>query len=173
MGWHRGQYDITLIQVGTEQDSINGRATFSAWYELLPQYPVTIDSLSISPGDKINASISLSDRATNTWLIEIRDVTDGQSFNKSLIYASSMLSAEWIVEVPTLTNHIATLANFGQITFTDCKATIDSETGTISNFPSNQITLNNHQNITLTTVSTFTSEESSFTVSYQGWQTIA
>ena len=32
-----GQYDDTLIQIGTEQDSINGRATFSAWYELLPR----------------------------------------------------------------------------------------------------------------------------------------
>jgi hypothetical protein len=168
-----GQYDKTLIQVGTEQDSINGRATFSAWYELLPRYAVTIDSLSISPGDKITASISMSDRTTNTWLIEICDVTDGLSFKKSLIYASSMLSAEWIVEAPTLVNRIATLANFGQITFTDCKATIGSKTGTISSYPSNQITLNSRQNITLMNVSTFTSEESSFTVSYEGWRIIA
>jgi hypothetical protein len=31
-----GQFDDTLIQVGTEQDSIDGQATYSAWYELLP-----------------------------------------------------------------------------------------------------------------------------------------
>jgi len=166
-----GQYDDTLIQVGTEQDSINGKATYSALYELLPSYAVTIDSISISPGDKITASISLTNKTANTWLIEINDVTEGQSFNKSLVYASSMLSAEWIVEAPTLMNRIATLANFGQITFTDCKATIAGETGTISSFPSSQITLNSHQNITLATVSTFTSEES-FTVSYEGLETL-
>jgi len=148
-----GQYDDTLIQVGTEQDSINGKATYSALYELLPSYAVTIDSITISPGDKVTASISLTNRTANTWLIEINDVTEGQSFNKSLIYASSMLSAEWIVEAPTLVNRIATLANFGQITFTDCKATIGGETGIISSFPSSQIKLNSHRNITLTTVS--------------------
>jgi hypothetical protein len=38
------------------------------------------------------------------------------------------------------------------------------ETGTVSSFPSNRITLNSHQNITLTNVSAFMSEESSFTV---------
>lgn len=162
-----GQYDETLIQAGTEQDSINGRATYSAWYELLPRYPVPINSLDISFGDKITASISLSDRTTNTWLIEINDNTNGQSFNKSLVYASSMLSAEWIVEAPTTINRMSTLANFGQITFTDCRATIGGETGTISSFPSSQITLNSRQSITLVTVSTLASEGSSFTVSYE------
>jgi hypothetical protein len=161
-----GQYDNTLIHVGTEQDSINGRATFSAWYELLPRRSVTIDSVSISSGDKITASISLSDRATNMWLIEIYDATTGQSFKKSLVYASSMLSADWIVEVPTVANRNEALANFGQITFKDCRATVGNETGTINSFPSDRITLNSHQNITLATVSAFTYEESSFTVSY-------
>jgi hypothetical protein len=162
-----GQYDDTLIQAGTEQDSINGRATYSAWYELLPHYPVTIDSLNISPGDKITASISLSDRTTNAWLIEINDTTNGQSFKKSLAYASSMLSAEWIVEAPTTINRIATLADFGQITFTDCRATVGGETGTIRSFPSSKIILNTRQSITLVTVSTLASEGSSFTVSYE------
>ena len=160
-----GEYDGTLIQVGTEQDSINGRAAYSVWYELLPRYTVTIYSLGISPGDNITASISLSDRTTNTWSIKINDVTDGQSFNRSVTYASSMLSAEWIVELPTVTNHIARLANFGHITFTNCTATIGDETGVISSFPSSQITLNSRQNIAVT-VSALASEGSSFTVDY-------
>jgi hypothetical protein len=85
-----------------------------------------------------------------------------------------MLSVEWIVEVPTIiarTHTITTLANFGQITFTDCRATIGGETGTISSFSSSQITLNGRQNITLATVTTFASEGSSFTVSYDDLQT--
>jgi hypothetical protein len=161
-----GQFDGTLIQTGTEQDSVNGRATYSAWYELLPRDAVTIGSLSISPGDKITASISLSDPNTSTWVIEISDVTDGHSFRKSVTYASSMLSAEWIVEAPALINRIANLADFGQVTFTDCGATLGGETGTISSFPSSRITLSSRQHIGLTSVSNLAAGGSSFTVGY-------
>jgi hypothetical protein len=77
-----GQYDETLIQVGTEQDSINGETAYSAWYELLPSYAVTIDTLDISPGDKVTTSISLSDRAANTWLIEINMLQMGNHSRK-------------------------------------------------------------------------------------------
>lgn len=163
-----GQFDGTLIQTGTEQDSVNGRATYSAWYELLPRDAVTIGSLSISPGDKITASVSLSDPNTNTWMIEINDVTYGHSFRKSVTYASSMLSAEWIVEAPALINRIATLADFGQVTFTECRATLGGETGTISSFPSSQITLSSRQHIGLASVSALAAGGSSFTVSYVG-----
>jgi hypothetical protein len=145
---------------------LNGQRTYSAWYELLPYDAVTIDSLSISPGDKITASISLLDSTTNTWSIEIHDVIDGQSFQKNLIYDSSMLSAEWIVERPTVNNRIGTLADFGQVTFTDCTATIGNTVGTISSFPSVQVVMYNRQNIELVSVSPFTPDGSSFTVNY-------
>jgi len=161
-----GQFDDTLIQTGTKQDSINGHAAYSAWYELLPDAAVTVDSLSISPGDRITASISLFDLTTSTWLIEIHDVTDGQSFKKILVYDSSMLSAEWIVERPIINNRIATLANFGQITFTDCTATIGGKLGTIRSFPSTQFTLYNRRNIELVTASVLASGGSSFAVNY-------
>jgi len=161
-----GQFDETLIQAGTEQDSLNGLGTYSAWYELLPYDAVTIDSLSISPGDKITASISLLDSTTKTWSIEIHDATDGQSFQKNLVYDSSMLSAEWIIERPTVNNRISALADFGQVTFTGCTATIGGKVGTLSSFPSIQIIMYNRQNIELVSVSPFTSDGSSFTVNY-------
>jgi hypothetical protein len=162
-----GQFDNTLIQAGTEQDSINGLAKYSVWYELLPSNVVTIYSLNISPGDRIAASISLLNLTTNTWSIEIHDLKNGQSFQKSLSYASSMLSAEWIVERPTINNLIRTLADFGQITFTGCTAIIDGKNGTISSFPSIQLTMYNLQNKELAGVSDLTSAGSSFTVYYQ------
>jgi hypothetical protein len=158
------EYDETLIQTGTEHDSISGRSEYSAWYELLPYGSAAIDSLSVSPGDVITASISLLNQDTNTWSIEINDTTNGQSFKKNVTYTSSMLSAEWIVERPTINNRITTLANFGQIAFTNCKATVGGKAGTISDFPSNQITMQNRQNIVLVTVSTTSSGGSSFTV---------
>jgi hypothetical protein len=51
-----GQTDKTLIQTGTEQDSINGSIEYSAWYELLPNDAITITVMNVSPGDKITAS---------------------------------------------------------------------------------------------------------------------
>ena len=163
-----GQFDDTLIQAGTEQDSINGQTQYSAWYELLPSDAVPINSLSVSPGDQVMTSISLLNSATNTWYIELKDVTRGESFTKSLVYDSSMLSAEWIVERPTLGNRIQTLADFGEVAFTNCTATLDGKAGALGSFPSTQVIMYNRQNAMLATVSLLDSGGSSFTVKYQG-----
>jgi hypothetical protein len=161
-----GQFDGTLIQVGTEQDSTNGRGAYSSWYEMLPAVAVTIDSLSVMPGDEIMASISLLDPATNTWSIEINDVTNGRSFQENFSYPSSMLSAEWIVERPIIGNSFMTLADFAQVTFTGCVATLGSTIGTVSSFPHAQITMDNRQNMPLVSVSSLTSKGASFTITY-------
>ena len=164
-----GQFsgDHTLIQTGTEQDSISGAGTYSAWYELLPNFEVTIDSLSISSGDRITASISLSDPSTNTWSIVIHDSTREQSFQNSFVYASSMLSAEWIVERPRVNNALRNLANFSELTFTACSATVGGKAEAISSLPFIEVTLYN-QNTELASVSPLAADGSSFTVSYIG-----
>jgi hypothetical protein len=141
---------------------------YSAWYELLPSDAVTIDSLSVSTGDRVTASISLLDRAGSVWSVEIMDVTRAQSVKKSLVYASSMLSAEWIVERPTIFNRLSVLADFGKVTFTDCGATIGGKTGTISSFPVAEISLISRANVRLMTASSLASGGSSFAVSYLG-----
>jgi hypothetical protein len=161
-----GQFDNTLIQVGTQQDSIRGQGQYSAWYEVLPADAVTIDSLSISSGDSIEASVFISNSTADMWTIEIRDITNGQSFHKSLLYDSSMLSAEWIMERPTVSNRVGTLADFGQVTFTDCEATIGGSLGTISSFPSFRITMYDRQNRQLVSVSSLSAGGSSFAVNY-------
>lgn len=165
-----GQFDGTLIQTGTEQDSINGVGTYSAWYELLPNDEVTIASLSVSAGDRITASISLSDPTANTWLIEIHDFTGAtgeQSFQNSFVYVSSMLSAEWIVERPRVNNVLRNLADFSELTFTGCAATVGGKVVTVSSLPSIQVTMYN-QNTELASVSPLASNGSSFTVNYVG-----
>lgn len=162
-----GQFesDGTLIQTGTEQDSINGVGTYSAWYELSPNTEVAIDSLSVSPGDRIMASISLSDPSTNTWLLEIHDFTGGQSYRNSVVYASSMLSAEWIMERPRINNVFRNLADFSELTFTSCAATLDGKVENIGSFPFIEVTLYN-QNTELASVSPLAFNGSSFTVNY-------
>jgi hypothetical protein len=161
-----GQLDDTLIQTGTEQDSISGQEQYSAWYELLPYDSVPIPTIDVSWGDNITASITLVNSDTDAWSVQISDLTTGQSFQENFFYSSSRLSAEWIVERPTINNSLSALANFGNVTFTNASATISSTVGTIGNFSFTQVTMQNRQNIQLVTVSSLSPDGSSFTVNY-------
>jgi hypothetical protein len=171
-----GLFDSTLIQTGTEQDSIQGQSEYSAWVELLPQNAITIDTMTISPGDQMNASIQLVDANFDQWSITIQDLTTTQDYTGSFFYTSSQLSAEWIVERPEISSTrsrgtLTNLTDVGAVTFTDCQATISSETGPISSFPTVQSIM--YQTVEQTTgtgltqlaaVSDLTDNGSSFTV---------
>jgi hypothetical protein len=161
-----GYGEETLIQTGTEQEYINGKLVYYAWYELLPDYLVHIPNLHVRPGDTITASISLVNENASTWSIEIRDVTRGEHFKKVVVYNSSMLSAEWIVERPKVNGTISTLADFGNVTFTECKATVDGVTGTIGNFSYAQLVMHDDEDTSLVSVSPLNDAASAFTVSY-------
>ena len=160
-----GQLDKSLIQTGTEHDSINGTAEYSAWYELLPDFSIGIN-MNILPGDKITASIQLLNSATNEWTIDIADTTNGQRFQQNVQYNSPRLSAEWIVERPTIGQDLGTLANFGSVTFTAASAIIQGNTGSITDFSYVQIIMQDRQNRPLVTVSSLNTDGSSFRVNY-------
>lgn len=160
-----GYGEDTLIQTGTEQEYFRGRSVYYAWYELLPDYLVRINSLHVRAGDTIVASISLISENESEWLIEISDVTRGEHFEKVVIYNSSMLSAEWIVERPKVNGVVSTLADFGNVTFIDCKATVDGVSGTINIFSYAQFVMHDEAN-SLVSVSPLSDEGSSFTVGY-------
>jgi hypothetical protein len=163
-----GQFDETLIQAGTEHDFIGGQAQYSIWYEVLPENAIAISNVSISPGDVIAASISLINSDANEWSIQINDVTTGQGFSQSccLVYNSSRLSAEWIVERPNINNQLSTLADFGSITFKNAYANINSTYGTIASFPYSQVIMNSLQNVRLASVSPIDTNGSAFTITY-------
>jgi hypothetical protein len=159
-----GQLDNTLIQTGTEQDLIDGQPYYSTWYEMLPADSVPIDAINVSPGDEISASISLVDVTNNRWLVQITDLTNGQAFNQTFVYFSSRLSAEWIVERPTVNDSIAALASFGSATFRNAQTSTDSKSGTIVDFPFSQVTMVDRGGNPLVDVSSVSYEGSSFTV---------
>ncbi len=161
-----GQFDQSLIQTGTEHDVTNGQISYSAWYELLPATPVYL-TMSVAPGDTITADIRLLDAAVNTWSISIQDVSNGQTFQTSVQYDSSMLSAEWIVERPTIRNRVGVLSNFGSVTFTNCNAIIGGRAGATLDFPSSDFIMNNRQNNPLVAVSAPSTDGSSFTVTFE------
>jgi hypothetical protein len=161
-----GQTDSTLIQVGTEHDSIGGQAVYNLWYEMLPADSISIPNINVSPGDEIRASIILLNTSTNIWQISIQDVTNGKGFSQNFAYNSTRLTAEWIIERPTVNNQLSILANFGTVTFTNANAKLSSTTGTISTFPNYEILMENRQNTQLVTVSSLSRDGSSFTIGY-------
>jgi hypothetical protein len=160
-----GYGEESLIQTGTEQEYVNGRLVYYAWYELLPDYLIHIPSLHVRAGDTITASISLVNENANTWLIEISDVTRHEEFKKVVVYNSSRLSAEWIVERPKVNGTISTLADFGNLAFSECKATVDGVTGTIGNFSYAQFVMHD-EDTSLVSVSPLNDDGTGFTVSY-------
>jgi hypothetical protein len=161
-----GQLDKSLIQVGTEHDVVNGQETYFAWYELLPSFAVRLTSITVSSGDTMIASINLVNSDTNRWSIQISDATTGQAFSNNVVYNSTRSSGEWIMERPTINNQIGTLADFGNVTFTDCHVNVNNVTGPIAKFSFSKIQMANSQNSELTSVSALTAGGSSFMVSY-------
>jgi hypothetical protein len=161
-----GHSEKTLIQAGTEHDSINGQEFYSAWYEMLPDNAVRIDTVTVRPGDVITASITLVNSDMNQWAIRIYDVTSGQGFYRTFIYNSSRLSAEWILERPHVNNAIAPLARFGTVPFTDSYAKIADNVGKIGSFPYSKVIMTTDLSKELASVSPLGANGSSFNVTY-------
>jgi hypothetical protein len=161
-----GHSEKTLIQTGTEQDSVNGQEYYSAWYEMLPANAVRINTISVSPGDVMTASINLVNSDTHQWAVRIYDVTKGQGFYRTFIYNSSRLSAEWVVERPHVNNQITSLANFGTINFNSAYAKIGDTVATIGDFRYSQVIMTTDLSLQLTSVSSLGNDGGSFNVTY-------
>jgi len=124
-----GYSSATVEQVGTEQDIVNGRAQYYAWYEMYPSYSVAITSLTIHAGDTITASVTYR---SGPFALRIMDVTTGKSFTTTqTIFGAQRSSAEWIVEAPSSGFGVPPLANFGTATFTGASATLKGTAGPI------------------------------------------
>jgi hypothetical protein len=104
-----------LIQTGTEQDYASGKASYYAWWEILPAAETVIAGDPVRPGDAMSASI-VND-GNGDWTITLSDRTAGWTFATTQAYAGPAASAEWIEEAPTIGGHVANLANYGLTTF--------------------------------------------------------
>src|SRR5215471_8946102 len=113
----------TVEQIGIEQDYINGKAVYYAWYEMYPKSPVKLN-LVIQPGDTISAEVKY---LNNTYQLTLDDVTSGQSSTTQIVSSKPIRSsAEWIEE------STGRLADFNTVTFTNASATANLITGPIS-----------------------------------------
>lgn len=108
-----------LIQVGTQGlvDS-EGNTRYEAWYELLPAPSVPLP-VAVAPGDSITAAVTLV--GDDRWHIFLINNTTGRSHAMVVRYNSSLSSAEWVEERPSLAHNGAflPLAQFDSVHFTE------------------------------------------------------
>ena len=92
------------------------------------------------------------------------------NFKVNFTYDSRQLTAEWIVEQPQVNNALTTLANFGNVTFTDCNANLLGKTGGVSSFAYNNVQMQpqivNNKSVQLVFVSLLQNGGTQFTVNY-------
>jgi hypothetical protein len=128
-----GGYDTSdLIQAGTAENS-NGLLfdQYYAWYEILPDSETQLTNCSgdpnctVKPGDVV--SVDIHQVGANLWSVSLSD-SGRWSFQKTITYASTESSAEWIYEAPTVA--VQTIpantgsSHFGPTnTFTDASGT--------------------------------------------------
>jgi hypothetical protein len=126
-----------LEQDGTEANcTANGTATYTAWYELVPHAPVTVD-LAVHPGDHMTATTTVDGDQTSFSIV---NHTTGQSFERTIAFANpDTTSAEWIAEAPSACQGSINsctplpLSDFGTVSFTSAGATDTAgHTGSIS-----------------------------------------
>ena len=123
-----------LEQTGTSADcDSSGKATYYAWYELVPSNSVNI-KLKISPGDVITSTVLITG---SDVLVQVKNRTRKTFFTKHLSMAApDLTSAEWIAEAPALCSasfcRDLKLTNFGSVTFSKTYAQGNGLAGTIT-----------------------------------------
>ena len=116
-----GYSNSALEQTGTEADCIGGKATYGAWWEVLPASESAY-SVTVKAGDHLSASVT--DNGNGTFTMTLADSTEG--WTKTTTHAGSSgyqdSSAEVIAEATEVNGSIAKLSNFGSVTFTNSTA---------------------------------------------------
>ena len=114
-----GYSSKTVEQLGTDSDIQNGQPRYYAWYEIYPNYSITIPGMTIQPGDSITASVQYvaSGAQAGQFMLTI---TDSSRPNDSFTTYQGMpsgsaaprSSAEWIVEAPSVGGQSGLAAQF-------------------------------------------------------------
>ncbi|WP_052434315.1 G1 family glutamic endopeptidase [Streptacidiphilus melanogenes] len=117
-----GYSNSALEQTGTEADCIGGRATYGAWWEVLPASESAYSGVTVAGGDSLTATVT--DNGNGTFTMTLTDSTEGWSKSTTAAGSSGYQdsSAEVIAEAPEVNGGIAKLANFGTVAFTNSTA---------------------------------------------------
>ena len=115
-----GFNNSNLIQTSTEADVISGRASYDAWWEILPAPETVITGMTVRPGDSMSATITKV--SGTTWNIRLTDNSTGVTFNSNKAYSGAGTSAEWIEEATEVNGRIGTPPRFTTFTFNSLTA---------------------------------------------------
>jgi LysM repeat protein len=154
-----GFNNSNLIQTGTETDISGGRASYSAWWEILPAAETRI-SMTVRPGDSMTGTVAKV--SGSTWSITLTDNSTGASFNTNRTYRGTGTSAEWIEEATQVNGVIGTPPRFSTFNFTGSTAN-----GANPNLVSSEKILLVQNGVTYSTPANPTGGNS-FSVSYTG-----
>jgi len=164
-------YDSNSVeQLGTEHDWVNGKQVNSAWFEMYPQYPYTINGFPANPGDSISASVVY--QGNNIFVLTIINNTRKVYFVVPTSYTKSAtaqrVSAEWVCEAP-YSNQVLPLSNFGTVNFSNCVATINGVQGAINNstWQADALTMVTSTGATKALVSGLSSNGENFSVTWK------
>jgi hypothetical protein len=141
----------TVEQDGTLAQCSGGVASYYTWWEMYPSNSVQVVGTSVQPGDKITSSVV---RSGTTYTLRVVDSTNpANSFSLNETCGScANSSAEWIAERPSGQSGPFPLPDYGKISFNKDKATSNTTSGSISQFPYDAITMVNSQGQTLASV---------------------
>src|SRR5512132_3350926 len=150
-----------LIQAGTQATVSGGSVSYEAWIEMLPQSSRTI-SLDVAAGDSV--TVSITEQSSGQWLIAMTNNTTHSSYQRTVSYASSRSSAEWIQEAPNSGRGIIPLDDFGTVRFTNGNAVRDGKTLGLSAFGATPDAMINRAGQAIAQPSTLGADGSSFAV---------
>jgi len=165
-----GYSSSTVEQIGTEHDWSNGAQVNYAWFEMYPNYSYLISGFPVIRGDSISAKVAFQGNdsfgltiANNTRKVYM---TIPSSHTKSTTAQRS--SVEWIVEAPFM-NSILPLAQFSNIAFSNCNATINNILAPIRNnsWVNNALTMVTSNNVVKAQTSALSPDDKGFSVAWK------
>ena len=124
--------DGYLLQTGTEQDVVHGRASYYAWYEVItptdvaPERPIR--GMTIHPGDVMTATLTRN--SATSWTFSLRDNTLRETGSLRVSYAGRGRSAEWIEEDTDVDGTISRAPDWQSVAFSG--ATVDGADANLS-----------------------------------------
>jgi peptidase A4-like protein len=151
-----------LIQAGTQATVTgDGTVTYSTWTEILPDFSRTTP-LEVTSGDTV--TVTITEQSSGMWLIVMVNNTTSESYEKTLRYASSRSSAEWVQEAPSTSRGIVTLDDFGSVRFIAGSAVRDGRSLGLSALSATPVAMINRAGQAIALPSTLGADGSSFVV---------
>jgi hypothetical protein len=152
-----------LIQAGTDAIVDQGGVSYDAWIEMLPQASQIVP-LTVHAGDQV--SVSIEQQTPGSWQIVIKNLTSDQTYQTTVLYQSSLSSADWIEESPAAgRRQLLPLDDFGSVSFTSATAVENGQQRSIDQAGGRAITMQIVSGQPLAQTSTLGADGSSFTVS--------